>query len=132
MRNDFSRGLSLLVAAALSFVIMPEVASARRAASPCTAVGGNLMTPQQTNATLCWRFLKTFREDWPADKPLPSQLMINIVIEKPNRVVASANFSQNGKAAKPTRIKTGTIIRPVDLTDMDQLGRMMAQKLSKR
>lgn len=63
---------------------------------------------------------------------MPSQLMINIVIEKPNRVVASANFAQNGKAAKPIRIKTGTIIRPVDMTDMDQLGRMMADKLSKR
>jgi hypothetical protein len=132
MTIDVCKGLSLIAVTALSFAIIPETASARRAASPCTAVGGNLLTPQQTNATLCWRFLKTFHEDWPVDKPLPYPLKINIVIEKPNRVVASANFSQNGKAAKPTRIKTGTIIRPVDLTDMDQLGRMMAEKLSKR
>jgi hypothetical protein len=96
---------------------MPQAAPAEMARAPCMAKGGELMAVRQSNVTLCNRFLRTLRANWPAGKPWPDQMRTDL---------------RNRRFVTLAPIETMVSDRRLDLRDIDRLARATALTLSTR
>lgn len=113
-------------------VAMPQLLSAIEIRAPCLAKGGELMAARQSNATLCNRFLRTLRTNWPAGKPWPDQLQTDIRIGKRDTASVTVRVMRNRRLVTLAPIETMVSDRRLDLRDIDRLARATALTLSAR
>lgn len=90
------------------------------------------MAVRQSNVTLCNRFLRTLRANWPAGKPWPDQMRTDLRIGKRDTASVMVRFMRNRRFVTLAPIETMVSDRRLDLRDIDRLARATALTLSTR